>query len=134
MIKIFLIIFVICLVYYFKKNKIHVKWKTFTKKSFRPERGDFGVYCYCGKQGTGKTYSVVEYLIDNYKNCTIFANIKGIRHIEYEFFVGFKGMLDIKDRIDNGDIKTDKQIVIVFDELVCQEQELEPGLVVELVT
>lgn len=122
MTKLLFILFICVIGVFFYKNKIHIKLKSFLHKGFLPQRGNFGVYCYCGKQGTGKTYSVVEYLIDNQKNSLIFANIKDIKNIEYEFYVGFKGLLEIKHRIDNGDISTDKQIVIVYDELFTELQ------------
>ena len=31
-----------------------IKFKTFLRKGFAPKRGRFGIYCYCGKQGSGK--------------------------------------------------------------------------------
>ena len=53
----FIIIVVVCLIINFRHTKI--KLKTFFRKGFIPKKGRFGVYCYCGKQGSGKTYSVV---------------------------------------------------------------------------
>ena len=49
----FILIFVIIILFIrFRHTKI--KWKTFLHKGFAPKRGKFGVYCYCGKQGSGK--------------------------------------------------------------------------------
>lgn len=45
-----------------KKLKIHINWKTFLKKGFKKEVDEYGVYCYCGKQGTGKTYSAISFI------------------------------------------------------------------------
>ena len=59
MIYIIVLIFVLVLVFRFRKTKIKIK--TFFRKGFAPKRGRFGVYCYCGKQGSGKTYSAVEF-------------------------------------------------------------------------
>ena len=61
---IFILIIVVGLIFMYQ-NKIKIKWPTFFKKGFSPNRGKFGVYCYCGKQGQGKTYSVVEFLLQN---------------------------------------------------------------------
>ena len=58
-------ILIIGAVVYKFKNHLKIKWKTFTRRGFKPNRGIFGVYCYCGKQGQGKTYSVVEFLHNN---------------------------------------------------------------------
>lgn len=33
------------------KKKVKIKFRTFKGKGFRPERGNFGLYTYCGKQG-----------------------------------------------------------------------------------
>ena len=59
----FVVVFIL-LIIWCVSNKIKIKWKTFLKRGFKPVRGNFGIYCYCGKQGKGKTYSLVEYLID----------------------------------------------------------------------
>ena len=56
MIKFIIIMVIAIAVIYCYQNKIRIKFKTFFKKGFRPNRGKFGVYCYCGKQGQGKTY------------------------------------------------------------------------------
>lgn len=116
-----LILFVIlCFVY-----KVKIKWRTFFKRGFVPHRGNFGVYCYCGKQGTGKTYSVVEYLLDNKKNIEVYCNIAGISNIEYTHFTGFKGLIDIKHKLDEGTLGNDpkKQLVIVYDEIFTELQK-----------
>lgn len=90
-----ILIIVLCKVY-----KVKIKIKSFFKRGFLPVRGDFGVYCYCGKQGTGKTYSVVEYLLDNRENITVFCNIKDIQNIDYFYFTGFEELLKLKKIID----------------------------------
>lgn len=103
------------------KKKVRFKFRTFKGKGFRPERGNFGLYCYCGKQGKGKTYSLVEYLVDNSKSIKVYSNISNIQNVEdISYFTGFKGLIDIKEQIDNGNIKTDKQLVIVYDEIFTE--------------
>lgn len=100
-----IIIFIIALWYSLRNTKI--KWKTFFKKGFAPKRGKFGVYCYCGKQGQGKTYSVVEYLKEH-KDMEIYANIKSIVGIDYTYFSGFDELLKLRDKTD---------CIIVYDEI-----------------
>lgn len=103
------------------KRKVRLKLRTFKGKGFRPVRGNFGLYCYCGKQGTGKTYSLVEYLVDNNKNIKVFSNITGIQNVDdIIYYTGFKGLIKIKEDLDSGLIKTDKQIIIVFDEIFTE--------------
>lgn len=118
-----LLIIVILLISWIISNKVKIKWKTFLKKGFAPKRGDFGVYCYDGKQGKGKTYSIVEYLIDNKDKIEIFCNIKGIQNINYTYFTGFDGLIELKHKIDNEEIVSDKQIVFVYDEIFTELQK-----------
>lgn len=100
-----IIIFIIAIFFSLRNTKI--KWRTFFKKGFAPKRGKFGVYCYCGKQGQGKTYSVVEYLKEH-KDMEIYANIKSIKGIEYTYFSGFDELLKLRDKMD---------CIIVYDEI-----------------
>ena len=126
MLKIFYIIMFILLVLAIMwkvQNKVKIKYKTFLYRGFAPKRGDFGVYTYDGKQGKGKTYSIVEYLIDNRDNIEIFCNISDIKNINYTFFTGFDGLIKLKHMLDNNEIKTDKQIVFVYDEIFTELQK-----------
>jgi len=118
-----LVLVLILLIFYCWSNKIHIKWKTFLKRGFRPVRGNFGIYCYCGKQGKGKTYSLIEYLIDNKDKNLVFCNIKNITGVEYSFYTGFEQLIQIKKYIDSPAFKTDKQIVIVYDEIFTELQK-----------
>lgn len=105
---IFIFILVIIIVgIYFIKNKISIKWKTFLLKKLIIKTSQYGVYCYCGKQGSGKTYSVVEYLQDH-KEKEIFSNITSIKGIKFNTFNGFDELLSLRNK---------ENIVIVFDEL-----------------
>lgn len=105
MILFFIIILIIFLSIRFRHTKI--KFKTFLKKGFAPKRGKFGVYCYCGKQGSGKTYSVVEFLQNN-SHMPIYANISTIKNIDYIYFNGFDELLNLRDKSD---------CIIVYDEI-----------------
>ena len=102
-----LILAIIIVTIYFIKNKITIKWKTFLLKKLTIKTSQYGVYCYCGKQGSGKTYSVVEYL-QEHKDKKIFSNVTSIKDIEYESFNGFTELLKLRNK---------ENIIIVFDEL-----------------
>lgn len=99
------IILVVVLIIRFRKTKI--KFKTFFKKGFNAKRGRFGVYCYCGKQGSGKTYSVVEFLKQQ-NNVEIYSNINSVVGVDYTYFNGFDELLKLKDKTD---------CIIVYDEI-----------------
>lgn len=135
-IYLFALIGVIALVVYFIKNKIKIKIKTFFKKGFKVQKGIFGIYCYCGFQGNGKTYSCVEYVIDNKNSIQLFSNVE-IYDINYVPFVGFEGLLKLRDSIDMAryfrtdyiifegkkiPIDFNKQIVFIYDEIFSELQ------------
>lgn len=98
----FLLIFIILI----KFRHTKIKFKTFFRKGFAPKRGKFGVYCYCGKQGSGKTYSCVEFLLNNSK-IPIYSNVH-LKNIKYTYFNGFNQLLELRNKTD---------CIIVFDEI-----------------
>lgn len=104
----FLFLFILfIIVFLIQFRHTHIKWKTFLKKGFAPKRGKFGVYCYCGKQGSGKTYSVVDFLREN-SHLDIYANISTLQDINYTYFSGFNELLQLRDKTD---------CIIVYDEI-----------------
>ena len=92
-----ILVFIIVVIVRFRHTKI--KWKSFFRKGFAPKRGKFGVYCYCGKQGSGKTYSAVEFLLQN-KNMPIYSNVSTIKGVKYTYFSGFDELLKLRDKTD----------------------------------
>lgn len=109
MLFIIIIIVLFVIIFYFWKNKIKIKFKTFLKRGFKPNRGNFGIYCYDGKQGQGKTYSVVEFLLEN-NDMKIYSNIKSVNKniIDYTYFNGFDELLKLRNEHD---------CIIVYDEI-----------------
>ena len=99
MLKILFVIIILIIVLIFYQNKIKIKWKTFFKKGFAPNRGKFGVYCYCGKQGQGKTYSAVEFLLQN-KDKRIYSNLKTIQGVKYTPIGEFNDLLSLRSESD----------------------------------
>ena len=88
-------------------RKVKIKWKTFFYRGFKKETKPYGVYCYCGKQGKGKTYSVIEFLLNN-SDKKIYANINSLKGIDYTYFNGFEELLKLREEHD---------CIIVFDEI-----------------
>lgn len=107
MFKLLFIVLLIAFVVFIRSNKIKIKFKTFLKKGFAPKRGKFGVYCYCGKQGQGKTYSAVEYLLQN-KDKRIYSNVKTIQGVKYTPIGGFDDLLKLRNETD---------CIILYDEI-----------------
>lgn len=108
-----LFILLVCAILYKFKNHLKIKWRTFVRKGFKPNRGIFGVYCYCGKQGQGKTYSVVEFLHNN-KDMPIYSNLKSIRGIDYTYIANFDELLQLTEKTD---------CIIVYDEIFSALQK-----------
>ena len=99
MVKFILIFLVAVGGIYLYQNKIHIKFKTFLRKGFAPARGKYGVYCYCGKQGQGKTYSVVEFLLQN-KDKRIYSNVKTLKGVKYTPISDFNDLLALRSETD----------------------------------
>lgn len=97
MFTIILIVVIVCLLINFRH--VRIKLKTFFRKGFAPKRGRFGVYCYCGKQGSGKTYSAVEFLMNN-KDIPIYSNVATIKGIDYTYYNGFDELLELRNKTD----------------------------------
>lgn len=99
MLKFIIILIIVIFAIYLYQNKIHIKIKTFFKKGFNANRGKFGVYCFCGKQGSGKTYSAVEFLLQN-KDKKIFSNVKSIKGVDFTPIDSFDDLLALRFESD----------------------------------
>lgn len=107
MIKYIILLVVIITAIYMHQYKIRIKWKTFTKKGFKTSRGKFGIYCYDGKQGNFKTYSAVEYLLNN-QDKPIYSNVTSIKGVKYTPIGDIDDLLKLRDVTD---------CIIFFDEI-----------------
>lgn len=105
MVTLFLFIALFAFLYLFLVQKVTVDIKTFFYKGFSARRGKYGVYCFCGKQGSGKTFSTVNFIL-KHKDMPIYSNIK-LTGIDYNYFSGFEELLKINDH----------HCIIVFDEI-----------------
>lgn len=103
-----LILLFLFILVYLIKNRINIDMKSFTKKGFKASRGWFGVYCFTGKQGTGKTFASVEFLLKN-KDKKIYSNIH-LKGLKYTYYSGFSELLNIKD----------KGCIILYDEIFTE--------------
>lgn len=101
---------IILTIVFFIKNKIKVNIPSFFHKGFTPKRGIFGVYCYCGKQGSGKTLSGIEFINKN-KHMKIYANLKSIKNLDYTYINGLKELLELRNEHD---------CIIFFDEIFTE--------------
>lgn len=102
-----ILVIVLIFAFFVKFRHTKIKFKTFFKKGFAPQRGRFGVYCYCGKQGSGKTYSAVEFLLSN-KDMKIYSNVTSLKGVKYTPIGGFDDLLKLRSETD---------CIIFFDEI-----------------
>lgn len=111
-----IIILLFCLFCFLFRNKVKIKWYTFKEKGFSPTIGKYGIYCYCAKQGGGKTLSCIGYLYDN-RDKIIYANLKSINRdvIPYNYIANLDDMLKLRSEHD---------IIIFFDEIFTEISKL----------
>lgn len=90
--------------------------KRFSKNGFRKVDNAFGLFCYTGKQGKGKTYSAIKFLIEqklqhNYK---ILTNVKSFNVFKDTMY--FEDIMDIIQYCQNFK-ENDENVIIFFDEI-----------------
>lgn len=98
------------------KNKIHINFKSFLKKGFEKEDDHHGVYCYCGKQGTGKTYSAIEFILQKRKPTQkIITNVKSFYEKNKSICIYEKNILKIIKKCEQEQFR--ESYIIFFDEI-----------------
>jgi hypothetical protein len=102
-----LILFVGLFIWYMVKNKIHIDLVSFLHKTLALLKGKFGVYCFTGHQGSGKTYALNKYIRKHAKGKLIYSNITllDIDYIPITSAQQLFSLIDVRD------------CIIVFDEL-----------------
>lgn len=112
-----IICFFIILFFYFRSLHLSIDFKSLFKKGFKKIDNYFGLYCYTGKQGTGKTYSAVRFLIKNKleKDYIVITNVKSFNAFsDTIYFDKIEGIIDFVEKHYND---TDKKYIIFFDEI-----------------
>jgi hypothetical protein len=107
-----IIIFVI-VVFVIVRSKVHIDYRSFLSKTLTLNRGVFGVYCFTGKQGTGKTYSVNKFIRKNQRHKKLYSNVT-LKDIEYTHLDSLDQLLALSDERD---------CVIVYDEIFTLMQK-----------
>ena len=104
------------LIYYVIANHMTIDFKSFIKKGFIKNDNDFGLYCYTGKQGKGKTYTSINFLINyivNNPDTQIVTNIHSFKTFKNIVYID-----DIDKLIDYCIENYENQkIIIFFDEI-----------------
>lgn len=113
--KAFLLLFCVILFIYLYKNKVVVRFGTFLRKGFKAPSDTFGVYCFTGKQGTGKTYSVISFIDSVRQNGQkVITNVKSYCECN-DFCIYEPNMWDIIDKFNSG--VYDSNYIVFYDEI-----------------
>lgn len=81
-------------------NKIHVDTKSFFAPTLPLATGKFGVYCFTGKQGSGKTYSLTKYVLSHVSDDQVlYSNVTliGIDYIKITSVDHLLSLSNVKD-------------------------------------
>lgn len=119
---IIIIIAIVAVIVYFIKNKIHVDFGSFSRRTLPLARGKFGVYCFTGKQGSGKTYSVTKFISHNRRKYTkVYSNIT-LKSMPYTPINGVAELLSLRDQ---------QNCLIIYDEIftiLSKSSKIQPEL------
>ncbi|AWW06048.1 MAG: zonular occludens toxin [Inoviridae sp.] len=108
MIEIGLMMLGIVLVAYMIRNKVSLDFPSFLDRTLPLERGVFGVYSYNGKQGSGKTYSLVKYVLKHqYEAMEVYSNMH-IEGLDYTPITSVEHLFSLRDK---------EHCFIIYDEI-----------------
>lgn len=107
MIWFFLLVIPVSVLVLLRLNRIHIDWPSFPQPTIPLDRGVFGVYCFTGHQGSGKTYSLNKYIRKNCIGKTIYSNIT-LQDIDYIPITSIDHLYSLADQ---------EGVVIIYDEI-----------------
>lgn len=93
--------------------KLNIDIQSFFRPTIPLDRGVFGVYCFTGKQGSGKTYSVVKFIKSKMKAQKVYSNVtfSGLEYTKLESLDQLMALADERD------------CIIVYDEIFTMMQK-----------
>lgn len=103
----FLVIVFIVLIFVFLSKKIHIDLPSFIRQTLSLALGKFGVYCFTGKQGSGKTYALNKFLRKNCHDKKVYSNVT-LKDFNYKPLESISQLLALVDETD---------CYIVYDEI-----------------
>lgn len=112
-----LLIFVVFLIFKLVfTNKLYIDFKSFLARGFKKFDNAFGLFAYTGKQGKGKTYSAINFAIEQKLrfNYTILTNIKSFKVFDdTKYFESIYDIIDFCTKFKDND----QNVLILFDEI-----------------
>lgn len=111
----FLIFIFIIVILKMIQNKIVFRFETLFRKGFKKHTETYGIYCFCGKEGDGKTYSVVDFISNIKGNRKVITNVYSYYLNNKNFCIYESNFYNIIRGFKNGLYTTD--YIIFFDEI-----------------
>lgn len=102
-----LILFLVIIIIVVIKSKVKIDIPSFLHDTIPLALGVFGVYCFDGKQGQGKTYSVNKFIRKHAKGKKIYSNIT-LKNLKYTHLTSIDQLLALRD---------EKNCYIIYDEI-----------------
>lgn len=90
-----------------KVNRIHIDWHSLIQPTLPLDTSVFGVYCFTGHQGSGKTYSLAKFIQKEAQGMKIYSNVT-LKNIDYEPIKSLEHLYSLAD---------EKNIFIIYDEI-----------------
>lgn len=114
------IILVIIFILFFKyviSNHLHIDFASLFRRGFAKKDDKFGLYCYTGVQGEGKTYSAVKFVnhLVNEHNYICITNVKSYKAFSNTIYM--YDILDVIKYVIEHHDKDNKKYIIFFDEI-----------------
>lgn len=123
---IYVILIVILILFFVAvKNKVRIDILSFLHKTIPLSRGVFGVYCFTGKQGSGKTYALNKFIFKKAKGKKVYSNST---HYDFDYIpiTSMEMLLSLRD---------EKNCYIIFDEIftfISKQFKVNPSLAKDL--
>lgn len=92
---------------FFIKNKIVIHIFSFFKKGFKLNKDSYGVYCWTGKQGCGKTYNLISFIYKlKKKNMKVITNVESFYLKNKDFVIYEPNFYNIINKFKSGEFNT----------------------------
>lgn len=112
-----LIIFIVFFIIVAKciQNKLVIRFDTIFRKGFRKHKDNYGVFCWVGKQGDGKSYSCCDFINEIRGNKKVITNQYKYYLLNKNFCIYEPNFYKIIAKFEDGSY--DRDYIIYYDEL-----------------
>lgn len=107
MISIILLVALGICVFLMLKSKVHIDFPSFLRRTLALDTGVFGVYCFTGHQGSGKTYALNKYIRKHSNGRLIYSNVT-LKDFDYTPINSKSELYALADK---------QNIIIIYDEI-----------------